>query len=136
MMPYGNEEAYDEMDPMQKEAKVSALKDLISMMQDLIVKAGGDPEGSEEMPDEMPMAAEGESDEGGESALEELMETAEEGMGMGNGKDYRDFMRKGSQAKPKGKSMMVAMSVTKGKGSPKASSSSSKCKKSKMKRYG
>lgn len=138
-MPYGNEEAYEEMDPMQKEAKVSALKDLISMMQDLIVKAGGDPGESEGMMEDMPMS---EDAEVGESALADVMGASETDLGMGNGgemDDVKEFMKKGSKLKPKGQSMTVALSVSKGKGKPmadKGSSKDKKGKKSKMKRYG
>ena len=127
-MEYGEE--MEEMDPVAQEAKVSALKDLVSMMQGMIAEAGGDPD-EEVVPDEMPMAAEGGE---GVSAIEDVMSQSEKETGMGH--ELKEYMN-GNKLKPKGKALTVAVSVSKNK--PKdmgMSKPKGKSKKSKMKRYG
>ena len=128
-MEYGEENGMEEMDPLAQEAKVSALKELVAMMQGMIAEAGGDPGDEMEESEEMPMAA-----EAGPSAIEEVMGAAEEDTGMGN--ELKEYMN-GNKIKPKGTAVKIGVSVSKVK--PKQmgfGADKDKPKKNKMKRYG
>ena len=132
-MEYGQEPEMEGMDPAQSAAKVSALKDLISMMQDLIVKEGGEAE---------PMMQEGaEEMSEGADMMSGAMGESEKDLGLGDmeaGDDsykssLKDYM-KGKKEKAPAAAMQVAVSVSKNKAPPFAGKG--KNKKSKMKRYG